>query len=291
MLEDRPYMRFRDDYSRHVREAINAVWMLIAINVVIYLLGLGKGGQLYLWANERYFAPYQLITYMFFHGGFTHLFFNMYGLFVFGRLVAPVLGRTKFLLLYFISGIGGALLHLLANWNSAVAAPTVGASGALFGVMMAVAMTRPNVEMYIMFIPVPVKMKTLVVVYAILEILSNGRLDNIAHLAHLGGFIGAYFFVLIFCKRDVVWSLTDIFKNIGSHGNSSFDRHAPQEKSREESGSAGANGSPEPHITHVSQKEVDRLLDKISREGVNSLTDYERAELQFFREQMQSGSR
>ncbi|MBE6367780.1 MAG: rhomboid family intramembrane serine protease [Lentisphaerae bacterium] len=290
MLDDRPYMRFRDDFARHVRDAINTVWILIAVNVLVYLTGINNVGRFALWADSRYFEPYQLITYMFLHGGFTHVFFNMYGLFIFGRLVAPVLGRQKFLWVYFISGVCGGLLHLLANWNAAhPPIPTVGASGALFGVMMAVAMTRPNVEMYIMFIPVPVKMKTLVIIYAVLEILSNGRLDNIAHLAHLGGFIGAYIFLLIFCKREVVWSLKDLFKGF-SGGGKTFDRHAPQDPPPAGGGN-GAQSAPEPHITHVSQKEVDRLLDKISREGVNSLTDYERAELQHFREQMQSNGR
>lgn len=291
MLDERPYMRFRDDYGKHVRDAINAVWILIGLNVLVFLLGIKNVGQFALWADPRFFAPYQLITYMFLHGGFGHLFFNMYGLFIFGRLVAPVLGRQKFLWVYFISGICGGLLHLLANWNSVnPPIPTVGASGALFGVMMAVAMTKPNVEMYIMFIPMPVKMKTLVLVYAVLEIISSGRLDNIAHLAHLGGFIGAYIFIMIFCKRDVVWSLKDVFKGF-SGGGKVFDRHAPGTPPGGSDNNDGAQAAPEPHITHVSQKEVDRLLDKISREGVNSLTDYERAELQHFREQMQSGGR
>ena len=139
----------------------------------------------------------------------------------------------------------------------------------------------------------PIKTTTLVLCYTILEIIMLlGKVNTqVAHLAHLGGFIGAYFFVRIFCKRDVVWSFTDLFKGLSGNGGKSFDRHAPQEKSRDEAGSADASGSPEPHITHVSQHEVDRLLDKISRDGINSLTDYERAELQFFREQMQNRGR
>ncbi len=292
MLDDRPYMRFRDDYSRHIRSGINTVWMLIAINVIIYIMGINPLGRFALWPNmfrdaaayNMYnFAPYQLVTYMFLHGGFSHILFNMWGLYVFGMLIAPILGRKRFLTLYFISGIGGGLLHMLANWNTP--APVVGASGALFGVMMAVAMIRPNVEMYIMFIPVPVKMKTLVVIYALLEIASNWRPDNVAHLAHLGGFVGAYLYLIWFCKRDVVWSLKDLFRNLSA----GTPRPTPPPSGSENTGAQAAG--PEPHITHVSQKEVDRLLDKISRDGINSLTDYERAELQFFREQMQSGRR
>lgn len=296
MLDDRPYMKYRDDFSTQVRQAINSVWMLIAVNVAVYLIGISPYGPLALWANTIQrdgaytFNPLQMVTYMFLHADFTHIFFNMWGLFIFGRLVAPELGRKRFLILYFVSGLFGALLHLLANWNRIPLTPTVGASGALFGVMMAVAMTRPNVEMYIMFIPVPVKMKTLVVIYAVLEILGQWKLhDNIAHLAHLGGFIGAYLYLVWFCKRSVVWSLKDLFKGF-SGGGKTFDRHAPQDP-HPAAGNDGAQNGPEPHITRVSQQEVDRLLDKISREGVNSLTDYERAELQYFREQMQSKGR
>ena len=282
-------MQYRDDLGRSAREAMQCVWVLIFINVAIFLLNIGEGGSLYLWANYK-FRWYQLATYMFFHDGFSHIFFNMYGLYLFGSMVAPILGRTRFLILYFLSGIGGALLHLAANWGAKY--PTVGASGALFGVMLAVAMFRPNTEMFMLFIPVPIKMKTMVVVYALLEILSSGKLDNIAHLAHLGGFIGAYLYLIIFCKKDVVWSLKDLFKGFGSSGRGkTYDRHGPSGGGSSGGAKSDPTGAPQPHITHVSQMEVDRLLDKISQEGINSLTDYERAELQFFREQMQSKGR
>jgi len=284
MLGDRPYMRFRDDNGKSAREAMQCVWLLIIINIAVFMLNIGSqpGSLLQLWATEHKFRWFQLVSYMFIHDGFSHIFFNMYGLYLFGSMVAPILGRTRFLILYFLSGVGGALLHLAANWGSGI--PVVGASGALFGVMMAVAMLRPNMEVFLLFIPVPVKMKTLVVVYAALEVLSSGKLDNIAHLAHWGGFIGAYLYLIIFCRRDVVWSLADIFK---SSGGKSFDRHAPAE---DKAAAGGEGSSPQPHITHVTQKEVDRLLDKISRDGINSLTEYERAELQFFREQMKNNS-
>ena len=287
MLGERSYMQFRDDYGKAAREAMQCVWVLIGINVMVYLLNIGENGALYLWANEYKFRWYQLITYMFFHDGFWHIFFNMYGIYLFGSMAAPILGRTRFLILYFLSGIGGALLHLAANWGDKY--PTVGASGALFGVMLAAAMLRPNTEMFLLFIPVPVKLKTLVVVYALLEILSSGKLDNIAHLAHLGGFVGAYLYLIIFCKKDVIWSLKDLFKGVGGpSAGKAFDRNGP---SGGRPSGDGASGSPQPHITHVTQQEVDRLLDKISQEGINSLTDYERAELQFFREKMQSRGR
>ena len=289
-------MFYRDDMARQAREAINTVWALIAINVIVYLIGINPDGPLALWANNYQlqnaypFRPWQLVTYMFLHADFMHILFNMYGLFLFGRMVAPVLGRARFLTLYFTGGIVGGLLHLAANWNSVPLNIAVGASGALFGVMMAAAMIRPNLEMYIMFIPVPVKLKTLVLVYAAIEIFSQWKLNtHVAHLAHLGGFVGAYLYLILCCKRDVVWSLGDLFRS-GPRVTQSFDRHAPESSSSDTGKSVDGDG-PHPHITHVSQKEVDRLLDKISRDGINSLTDYERAELQFFREQMKNAGR
>jgi len=300
--------RYRDDYIRYAQQALKAVWVLIALNVIFYIVNLPDSCAL--WSNNlpeemalfyqsKYhysiysFRPYQLVTYMFMHGGFMHLFFNMYGLYLFGGMVAPALGRRRFLALYFIGGITGALLHMLANWNSVPPIPAVGASGALFGVMMAAAMIRPNVEMFIMFIPVPVKLKTLVVVYAIVEILSNGRTDNIAHLAHLGGFVGAYIFVMLFCKREVAWHLGDLFRGKGVRSSSGSTPPPPPQDPQGAAGGSQDNtaNAPHWHIEKVSQQEVDRLLDKISREGINSLSDYERAELQFFREQMQSHRR
>lgn len=286
-------MFYRDDMAQKAREANSTVWVLIAINVIVYLIGIDPGGPLALWANTHHlpnsyqFQVWQLVTYMFLHADFMHLLFNMYGLFLFGRLVAPVLGKSRFLILYFVGGIVGGLLHLAANWNAVPLSIAVGASGALFGVMMSVAMIRPNLEMFIMFVPVPVKMKTLVIVYALIEIFSQWKLNtNVAHLAHLGGFVGAYLYLILFCRREVVWSLKDLFA-FAPRPQKSFDRHDPNPGN----GAAGGGEGPHPHITHVSQKEVDRLLDKISRDGVNSLTDYERAELQFFREQMKNSGR
>ena len=286
---ENPFMQFDAAAMRKLKQALNTVWALIALNVLVFIMCNEKMEmQLALISDVRYFRPWQLITYMFVHGNFSHLFFNMWGLYIFGRILAPILGREKFLILYFASGIVGGLLQLAATWNSLPLSVTVGASGALFGVMMGVAMTRPNTGMFILFFPVPVKIRTLIVIYALLEIFSQwGLKTNIAHLAHLGGFLGAYLYMVIFCRKDVVWSLKNLFQGNGSRARSQehFDREAPKKSA------AGSSGSPEPHITNVPQAEVDRLLDKISEHGINSLTDYERAELQFFREKMKNSGR
>lgn len=280
---------FNFDYEamRKIRQARNTVWALIGINVLaFFMVDLKQSVDLALLSPIQLFKPYQLITYMFLHSGFSHIFFNMWGLYIFGMLLAPVLGRTRFLILYFVSGIFGGLLQLAATWHTP--AITVGASGALFGVMMGVAMTKPDIEMFLLFFPVPIKMRTLIVIYALLEVLSQWQLhSNIAHMAHLGGFVGAYLYMEFFCRKEVVWSLGKLFeKSRSKHQRTHFDREAPRSEA-----ASGATGGPEPHITKVSQKEVDRLLDKISEHGINSLTEYERAELQHFRDQMKNSGR
>jgi membrane associated rhomboid family serine protease len=281
---------FNFDYEamRKIRQARNTVWALIGINVLaFFMVNQPMMKDLALWTPIKFFKPLQLVTYMFLHSGFSHIFFNMWGLYVFGMLLAPVLGRQKFLILYFVSGIFGGLLQLAAMWKAPQTA-TVGASGALFGVMMGVAMTKPDMEMYLLFFPVPIKMRTLIVIYALLEVLSSWQeYSNIAHMAHFGGFVGAYLYMEFFCRKEVVWSLSRLFeKSSFKRQRTHFDREAPRNEA-----ASGATGGPEPHITKVSQKEVDRLLDKISEHGINSLTEYERAELQHFRDQMKNSGR
>ena len=300
MFSERFYNQFRDDSGFRAREAMNALWVLIGINLFCFavsdfgaafdqnLAGAFRSPRLarmMLFTSKERFEVWQVLTYMFFHGSFTHILFNMYGLYLFGSLTAPILGRTRFLLLYFISGLTGAAFWLAANWGSPH--PALGASGALFGVMVSVAMLRPNQEFFLFFVPVPVKAKTLIVVYALLELVSQQRgfATGVAHLAHLGGFVGGYLYLRFFCRREVVWTLGDLFAPRGPRpwrpsGSASAPRPEPR---REE--------APHGPITHVSQKEVDRLLDKISRDGINSLSDYERAELQFFRERMRGSGR
>ena len=302
MFSERFYNRYRDDYGRQAADAMNTLWILIGINVVCFFLsGFGNAfhvnpytgecvspalARLLLWSNRSGFGPWQVVSYMFFHGNFTHILFNMYGLYLFGSLIAPILGRTRFLLLYFISGVSGALLWLAANWGSPY--PALGASGALFGVMVGVAMLRPNQEFFLFFVPVPIKAKTMVVLYALLEILSQwgGIESGVAHLAHLGGFLGGYLYLQFFCKREVIWTFGDLFRRRGPRlyrqGGNPGNAAPPPPPAPE---------APHGPITKVSQREVDRLLDKISREGINSLSEYERAELQFFREQMRGSGR
>src|SRR6266849_169284 len=132
--------------------------------------------------------PWTLISYMFLHGGMGHIFFNMLGLFFFGPRLELVLGGPRFLLLYFISGIAGALLSFLVTPT----VPIIGASGAIFGVMLGFAYFWPREPIYVWGI-FPIQARWLVVGMSVLSIYSGfGDSGGIAHFAHLGGFLGGY---------------------------------------------------------------------------------------------------
>lgn len=215
-----------------------AIWLVMAFSPSINEKLTNFGGLHYF--TSPGFNPAQLITYMFVHAGFTHVFFNMFALFFFGPPLENALGRPRYLFLYISCGIGAALIQegvfaievsslmdkvdalmpgmaqqvidegwapmlqgynfsnpLLAQLNVMVNGATVGASGAVFGLLLAFAMLWPNVPMYIMFIPVPIKAKWMVAGYAAIELLCGlgSYMSNVAHFAHLGGMIFAFFII------------------------------------------------------------------------------------------------
>lgn len=173
------------------------------------------------------FKPYQIVTHMFAHspGTFFHIIFNMFALWMFGRVLENVWGGKRFLIFYLACGLGAAALHLgiqyfrcdqlldavMANDIAAVAklkgalAPALGASGAVMGVMAAFAYLFPNTELYIMFLPFPIKAKWAVLGLAAIDLfggVANFSGDNIAHFAHLGGAITGFIIVLIWNKTN-----------------------------------------------------------------------------------------
>lgn len=177
-----------------------------------------------IYADFEQFQPYQIATHMFAHGPLFHILFNMFALWMFGRILENVWGPKRFLLFYLICGVGAAACHLfiqylrceqlldliLTNPNSpklssmlGAAAPAVGASGAIMGLLVAFAYLFPNTELYLMFIPVPVKAKWAILVYVLYDLIfgiTGG--DNVAHFAHLGGAITGFVLVLIWNKRN-----------------------------------------------------------------------------------------
>lgn len=170
----------------------------LAKHVIIHYLAL------YSFATNA-FEPYQVVTHMFLHGSLGHIFFNMFGLFMFGRVLESVLGSKKFFILYFLSGFGAAALQLFIYYLQSAPAIMIGASGAILGILAAFAVMFPNVELMIIFLPIPIKAKYLVPIYAVIELffgVAQFRGDNIAHFAHLGGAIVGFILVMIWKKNQ-----------------------------------------------------------------------------------------
>jgi membrane associated rhomboid family serine protease len=148
--------------------------------------------------------PWQLVTYMFMHGGLGHLFFNMYTLFIFGSVLENVWGTKKFLTFYFVTGIGAALVNIGVQYLTGSFALTVGASGAIYGILMGYAMLYPDSMLTLIFPPVSMKAKWFVLIFAGIELLlgiSNNPADNVAHFAHLGGLIFAFLLIMFWKKK------------------------------------------------------------------------------------------
>ncbi len=208
-------------------------------------------GALYYFTSDQ-FLPTQLFTYMFIHANFTHLFFNMWALFMFGVMMERVLGSAKFLFYYVSCGLGaaliqegvfalminhyaglfetpGALTHLLSKSNVLTSdvmalgiAPnepavhqlfalfhtsTIGASGAIFGILLAYGFMFPNLRIYMIIPPMPIKARTFVIIYAILELclgIYNSQADTVAHFAHLGGMLAGLIILLYWKKKGVI---------------------------------------------------------------------------------------
>jgi membrane associated rhomboid family serine protease len=182
----------------------NATLTLIIINVAMYLLMMLVPrifGYLALTPAlvVRQRAIWQVFTYMFLHGGVWHILINMLVLFIFGSRLEQRLGSTEFLLYYFITGTGAGIATVIVNWYTGMAMiPVVGASGAIFGVMLAFATFFPDTTIFVnFFIPLPARIAVLV--FTALEIFSLlfRRGSGVAHLTHLAGFVFGYFYFLI----------------------------------------------------------------------------------------------
>ena len=240
---------------QNTRSGFNAippvVKNLIIINIIMllatYILSM-RGIDLTSIFGLRYFQspefrPYQLVTHMFMHGGFTHLLFNMFALWMFGRVLEGVWGPKRFFIYYFVTGLGAALLHTFVNFlefqsvaskmtpeavemvmtqgteifnqgknfsdpiagklNLLLNIPTVGASGAVFGILLGFGMLFPDTQLMLLFPPIPIKAKYFVMGYGAIELylgLTQSG-SNIAHFAHLGGMLFGFFLIKYWNKN------------------------------------------------------------------------------------------
>lgn len=298
-LFNRNYMR-REPQSFQGSDGMGMVWKLIIANAIVFFLvsanptladSLALTGE-----SFRRGEVYRLLTAGFLHVEFFHIFFNMWGLYLFGSLVAPVIGANRFFWLYIVGALSGNLLFLAFNWSSPFA--LLGASGAVYAVMMAAAMVEPNRRFVMIFMPFwPLKTSTMVICFTIIEIMSEaGKINGgVAHLAHLGGFLGGY--LLMKCLRGVrlEWDPLRMFASGGNRRTSGASNSGRGFRSADYRAdwnrpdvNVSVDGSGERLVTQV---ELDRLLDKISVGGINSLSEEELTRLRLAREQMKRQGR
>ena len=304
MLDDRDYMRKRPEPENTVQTGLKCVYALIAINVAAYIFTLAQEPFAIevLWLNADHFRDgmfWQPLTAMFMHGGLSHILFNMWGLYIFGGIVAPRLGGKAFLALYLSTGLLGNIVWLAAAWNSP--AVLCGASGAVMAVTAAAAVMAPETPMLLLFIPFPIKLRTMAIVFFVLEIVLEitGRQPGVANLVHIAGFVGGYLFIKFFFRRELLWDPLDSLggrrgyrpppdrnRNAGANDASgwTYSRRPDRESDSGPNFSSGSNFGF--NGTRVSQRELDFLLDKISRSGINSLTEQELQRLKQAREEM-----
>lgn len=224
------YNRGGGGFLSSIPEATRSI---IIINVLVMIMTSLNGDFMYrnfalFYPTSPFFRIWQPVTHMFMHGGFFHLFFNMYTLYFFGRVLEERWGAKKFLVFYFVTGLGAALIHTgvewlqMQNWMSQVAegsiiaqnkihmlkmTPTVGASGAIYGVLMGFAMLYPDAILSLVFPPVSMKAKWFVLIFGGIELLTGitGTGGGIAHFAHLGGLIFGYLLIMYWKKRHTLY--------------------------------------------------------------------------------------
>lgn len=242
---------------------------LLIVNVVVFLMTSTSADLvrlLMLYPPAALVRPWTIVTYMFVHAGLAHLFFNMIGLYFFGPRLEGRLGSRSFLALYFLAGIGGAAFSFLFARDSAV----VGASGAVYGVLLGFAMYWPRERMIVFPIPVPLEARTVVIGYLVLSLVqgSLGAGAGIAHFAHLGGAVFAFLYLKWAdwrqgaSRREFQRALRPDATTAGVVG----DRIAL----------ARWKGISVDSLHELNRSEVERLVTKAERNGPSSLTQAER---------------
>ena len=238
-------------------------------------------GLHYIGASD--FRPYQFVTYMFMHGNFAHIFFNMFALWMFGNSIENAWGPKRFLIFYMVCGIGAGLTQelvqyiqlrdLVENYQyvklNGQSIPvdaylnmltTVGASGAVYGILLAFGMMWPDSRIYIYF-AIPIKAKWFVIIYGLLELFSGfSSVDNVAHFAHVGGMLWGFLLILYWRHKDNGW--TPKFKINRNRNNSYNDRP----KSDWDYNKDRADD----------ERRTNQILEKISKGGYGSLTEEEK---------------
>ncbi len=253
--------------------------------------------------KHPYFQIWQPFTYMFMHAGFSHIFFNMFALWMFGRIIEQVWGGSRFFLYYIVCGLGAAVVQEVCQMTGLLyaGAMTIGASGAVYGILLAFGMIFPNERLFIIPIPFPIKAKYFVVAYAVIELLQGlGSNDGVAHFAHLGGMLFGLILILYWKGKS--------YSHYKLGGRNFWTDNSSSSYSRRE-GNYGRNeegffskmrkrftGKDDPEVTvrymndrerdyeynarkKADNDEIDRILDKVRQSGYASLTPEEKQRL------------
>ena len=238
----------------------NGVKNLLYANGIFFIIGLFSSNLDYLLRENFALYPYevifqfkiwQLVTYMFLHGGFLHIFFNMFMLWMFGTEIERQWGTREFLKFYFICGIVAGITLIILSPNSA----TIGASGAVYGVMVAYAVNYPNRPIYLYFLfPIPAKYFVAFLVLISFFSTMNESSDNIAHAAHFGGAVMGYIYLKY---RYYIYKIKNLFKQQKKKQKFKYSQ-ADEEKAE------------------YYRRKIDEILDKINRVGYLNLTDEEK---------------
>lgn len=265
------------------RRMLPGVKVLVIANAVIYLLSLLAGPEFFrhfglvprLVLQERW--VWQVFTYMFVHGSFLHVFFNIFMLWMFGMAVEGQWGTRAFVKFYFICGLGVAAVALIIGPHSSV--PLIGASGAIYGLLVAFAMLYPEAVVYL-YLFIPIKAAHMAILCGVIEFIAmaTDATPGIARFAHLAGMVIGYTYIRWW------W---DIRIRILSALRRSMPR-APQSRANRSTPSAArrVSGAKETSSPTASMEDVDRILDKISANGLESLSDEERAVMKIYSDRM-----
>jgi membrane associated rhomboid family serine protease len=292
MLEDRDYMR-QPEYLPRVSLTV----ALIIVNAIIFVFELLVSGHSHgLHVENQYFAlskeglekgfVWQLFTFQFMHAGLWHLVFNCWAIYVFGRAVEEILGWKKFLILFLSSGVVGGICQVLVAllWPDLFGGPVVGASAGGFGLVAAFAVLFPERELTLLLffiIPIRLSAKMLLIFSAVLAVAGIVfPVDNVANAAHLGGMLTGVVFIRHFVQgRGLPW---------GFNPDPSVPREYAGPRAGKDSLWRSTASQPDEGLStdEFVKSEVDPILDKISRQGIQSLTGRERQILEKARARM-----
>jgi membrane associated rhomboid family serine protease len=234
------------------------------------------GTELIIWS----FYPWQLITYQFMHGGFSHILFNLFALWMFGMEIENLWGSKKFTYFYLLCGTVAGLFQLfIAPLLGLGGGPTIGASGAIFGILIAFGMLFPDRPIYLYFL-IPVKAKYLIGFLIVLNILWLNEPGNVAYVAHLGGALSGFLFIMFDKSIDAPFkrTLMNLRSNSSGSGfsnpfNDLTERFRKKDTNIENAKFYDIDGKSD---EGVSQEEIDRILDKISQSGYQNLSEREK---------------